>query len=128
MRFLKIILALVVILFVVYLFGPHPPKPVYAIELPTVPAEPTALMNYIQQEESMHKVKKDNEAEIIWADSTKKKTAYAIVYLHGFSASKMEGAPTHENIAKKFGCNLYLARLSQHGIDTTEELINSKRI
>ena len=28
------------------------------------------------------------------------------------------------NLTKKFGCNLYLARLSQHGIDTTEELIN----
>ncbi len=124
MRFLKIILGLVVVLFIVYLFGPHPTKPVYAMELPTVPAEPTALMNYIQKGESMHKVKKDNEAEIIWADSTKKKTAYAIVYLHGFSASKMEGAPTHQHIAKMFGCNLYLARLSQHGIDTTEELMN----
>jgi esterase/lipase len=124
MRLLKIILGLALVLFIVYLFGPHPSKPVYAIDLPTVPAEPTLLMHYIQQEESMHKVKKDNEAAIIWADSTKKKTAYAIVYLHGFSASKMEGAPTHQHIAKMFGCNLFLARLSQHGIDTTEELMN----
>jgi pimeloyl-ACP methyl ester carboxylesterase len=124
MRLLKILLGLVLVLFVVYLFGPHPSKPVYAIELPNVPTEPTSLTNYIQQGESMHKIKKDNEAEIIWADSTKKKTAYSIVYLHGFSASKMEGAPTHQNIAKMFGYNLYLARLSQHGIDTTEELFN----
>jgi esterase/lipase len=124
MRLLKIILGLALVVFIVYLFGPHPAKPVYAIDLPNVPLEASALISYVQQEESKHKVKKDNEAEIVWADTSKKKTAYSIVYLHGFSASKMEGAPTHQNIAKKFGCNLYLARLSQHGIDTTEDLIN----
>ena len=47
-----------------------------------------------------------------------------IVYLHGFSASQMEGDPVHQNIAKQFHCNLYLARLAEHGIDTTEDLMN----
>lgn len=125
MRLLKIILGLSLIVFLIYWFGPHPSAPIYSKELPVTPSEPTALINFIKQEESKHAVKKDNEAEIVWADSvTKKKTAYAIVYLHGFSASKMEGAPTHLNIAKQFGCNLYLARLSQHGIDTADALIN----
>lgn len=124
MRLLKIVLGLFLIIYIVYLLGPHPEKPVYADALPAVPAEPTVLINYVHQEESKHQVKKDNDAEIVWADTSKKKTPYAIVYLHGFSASKMEGAPTHLNVAKKFGCNLYLARLSQHGIDTTEELMN----
>jgi len=36
----------------------------------------------------------------------------------------MEGDPVHRDIAKFFGCNLYLARLAQHGIDTTDALIN----
>lgn len=125
MRLLKIILGLSLIVFLIYWFGPHPSAPIYSKELPVAPSEPTALINFIKQEESKHAVKKDNEAEIVWADSiTKKKTAYAIVYLHGFSASKMEGAPTHLNIAKQFGCNLFLARLSQHGIDTADALIN----
>ena len=125
MRLLKIFAALIIVLFFVSLFGPHPATPVYSSILPSVPSDPIALINYVQQEESKHLVKKDNEAEIVWADSsTKHKTAYSIVYLHGFSASKMEGAPTHIEIAKKFGCNLYLARLSQHGIDTTDALIN----
>jgi pimeloyl-ACP methyl ester carboxylesterase len=125
MRLLKIFAALIIVLFFVYLFGPHPATPIYSSILPSVPSDPIALINYVQQEESKHLVKKDNEAEIVWADSsTKHKTAYSIVYLHGFSASKMEGAPTHIEIAKKFGCNLYLARLSQHGIDTTDALIN----
>jgi esterase/lipase len=30
----------------------------------------------------------------------------------------------HQNIAKQFHCNLYLARLAEHGIDTTEDLMN----
>jgi pimeloyl-ACP methyl ester carboxylesterase len=125
MRLLKIIVPITLVLFLVYWFGPHPAQPIYSTELPSVPAEPSALFNYVQQEESKHSVKKDNEAEIVWADSiSKHKTPYAIVYLHGFSASKMEGAPTHLDVAKKFGCNLYLARLSQHGIDTTDALIN----
>lgn len=125
MRLLKIILGLVLIVFLVYWLGPHPAAPIYDKELSAVPSAPNALINFIKQAEAKHTLKKDNEAEIVWADSvTKKKTAYAIVYLHGFSASKMEGAPTHLNIAKQFGCNLYLARLSQHGIDTADALIN----
>jgi esterase/lipase len=124
MRFVKIILGIVLVLVVVYFVGPHPSKPIYNQALPSVPSTATELEQYISQEEAKHPVKKDNEAKIIWADSTKKKTPYAIVYLHGFSASWMEGAPAHQNIAKQFGCNLYLARLAEHGIDTTDALIN----
>lgn len=124
MRFVKIILGIVLVLVVVYFVGPHPSKPIYGQALPTVPSTATELEQYISQEEAKHQVKKDNEAKIIWADSTKKKTPYAIVYLHGFSASWMEGEPAHRNIAKAFGCNLYLARLSEHGIDTADALMN----
>jgi esterase/lipase len=75
-------------------------------------------------QQPQHRIKPNNEAKIVWADSTHQTTEYAIVYLHGFSASQMEGAPVHENIAKTFHCNLYLARLAEHGIDTTEDLMN----
>ncbi len=30
----------------------------------------------------------------------------------------------HKNIARRFGCNLYLSRLAEHGIDTVEQLVN----
>ena len=79
--------------------------------------------NYILQNEAQRKVKPENEARIIWQnDSLKQKTEYAIVYLHGFSASQEEGDPVHAAIAKKFGCNLYLARLAEHGIDTSDAM------
>ncbi len=125
MRFLKTMLIIIFILGVVYFLGPKPSHPMYAIGLPQVPSIDTLLEKYISGEEAQHKVKPGNEARIVWAnDSTKQITEYAIVYLHGFSASQEEGNPVHRNIAKEFGCNLYLARLSQHGIDTTDALIN----
>ena len=57
-------------------------------------------------------------------DSLKQVTEYSIVYLHGFSASQEEGDPVHYEFAQKFGCNLFLSRLSDHGVDTTEPLLN----
>ena len=44
--------------------------------------------------------------------------------MHGFSASQEEGDPVHYEFAKKFECNLYLARLAEHGVDTTVPLAN----
>jgi esterase/lipase len=124
MRFLKRLLAVVAVLVILYVIGPNPSEPVYDHNLPQLP--PTEkIETFVQQQESQHKIKPDNEARIVWAnDSLKQKTEYAIVYLHGFSASQEEGDPVHRNIAKQFGCNLYLSRLSQHGIDTTDALIN----
>jgi esterase/lipase len=124
-KLFKFLLILVALLTIVYLLGPNPSTPHYSADLPTIPANSSALINYIQQKEAQHKLKPDNEARIVWAnDSTKEKTEYAIVYLHGFSASQEEGSPVHRNIAKKFGYNLYLSRLAEHGIDTSEQLIN----
>ena len=124
-RFIKIIAVLVALLAIVYFLGPKPAAPIYNNNLIQVPSEPAALESYIEAKEAAHKVKPDNEARIVWAnDSTKAKTPYVIVYLHGFSASQEEGNPVHRNIAKQFGCNMYLARLSEHGIDTTDALVN----
>jgi esterase/lipase len=69
-------------------------------------------------EKSTPGIKPGCEAKIVWADSTKKvKTSIAFLYIHGFSASQMECAPIHRNLAKKFAANLYLARLVGHGIE-----------
>jgi esterase/lipase len=123
MRILKIVILSILALFVIYFLGPQPPKPVLNEVLPTV-ASINDLDASIADMEATHKIKPNNEAKIIWADSSKTQTEYAIVYLHGFSASQMEGDPVHQNIAKQFHCNLYLARLAEHGIDTTEHLLN----
>ena len=121
----KWLLAIPVVLGVAYIAGPSPATPDYKKEMPQVPAASAALEAYIKANESVHKLKPDNEARVVWAnDSLKNKTEYSLVYLHGFSASQAEGDPVHRNIAKLFGCNLYLSRLAEHGIDTTEPMMN----
>lgn len=113
----------IVLLFGLYFIGPSPERPVFRPELPVVPVETQALEQYVTNLESQHKLKPENEAMIVWNDSAREKTDYSVVYLHGFSASRMEGDPVHRDFARKFGMNLYLARLADHGIDTTESLL-----
>jgi len=125
MRFLKWFGIVLLILIVVYFLGPQPSSPKYINDLPNIPSDPLQLEKYIANNEAKHKLKPDNEARILWFnDSIKEKTEYAVVYLHGFSASQEEGDPVHYELAQKFGCNLYLARLAEHGVDTTEPLAN----
>lgn len=125
MKFLKWFGVILLLLIIVYFLGPKPAVPKYTKDLPVVPAEATALEQYIKVNEAKHKLKPNNEARILWLnDSLKQKTEYAVVYLHGFSASQEEGDPVHYEFAQKFGCNLFLSRLAEHGIDTAEALVN----
>jgi len=107
----------------IFFLGSAPKKPVFSNVMPIVPSDPNVLEKYIESKENLHKLKPDNEARIVWADSLKKKTEYAVVYLHGFSASQKEGDPVHRRFAKEFGCNLFLDRMADHGVDTTEALL-----
>ena len=125
MKLLKWLGIILFVLIVLYFLGPYPSWPKYTKDLPVVPAELAVLEKYIHDHEALHKLKPDNEARILWLhDSLKEKTEYAVVYIHGFSASQEEGDPVHYEFAQKFGCNLYLPRLEDHGVDTTEPLAN----
>lgn len=125
MKFLKWVGIILLFFIIAYFLGPQPPTPHYDTSLPILPAGSADLEKYIRDHESKHKLKPDNEARILWMDdSLKQITEYAIVYLHGFSASQEEGDPVHFEFAQKFGCNLYLSRLDAHGIDTTEPLLS----
>ncbi len=115
---------ILLILPAVYFAGPHPDAPVYATALPAPPADAASLEQYVKALDAGHMLKPDNEARIVWYDSLQRPTEYALVYLHGFTASQFEGAPTHTHIARQFGANLYLARLAEHGIDTSDALAN----
>jgi len=122
---LKILLYLILALVLIYLAGPKPRKPKMNNDLPTLPADLNLMEKQLQEREKSVKLKPDNEARFIWAnDSTKGKTEYALLYLHGFSACWYEGYPVNVDFARHFGCNAYFARLASHGIDTTEALID----
>jgi pimeloyl-ACP methyl ester carboxylesterase len=125
MKLLKYFGVFFLIVAILYLAGPHPSHPVFTNNLPAIPTDVALQENSITAGEATHKLKPGNEARIIWQnDSLKQKTAYAIVHLHGFGASQGDGDPLHKDVAKKFGCNLYLSRLAEHGLDTSEALLN----
>ncbi|MGR3809783.1 alpha/beta hydrolase [Jiulongibacter sp. NS-SX5] len=114
---------LILALGLTYYLGPKPQKPnlekTYEFDLPNdlVQLEKSIL----ESEQQVEGLKDGNGAEIVWADSIPRKTEYAIVYIHGFSASHVEGDPVHENLAKKYHANLYKARMAEHGIDLGDE-------
>lgn len=112
------IAAIVLVLAVAFFVGPKVNKAELDPILPAVTQDLPKLEAEINSTESAVKdMKRDNQARIIWADSTKKqKTPYSIVYIHGFGGSWAEGDPIHKDIAKKYGANLYLSRLHDSGI------------
>lgn len=59
------------------------------------------------------------EKRIYWQDGIRnRKTRYAVVYLHGFSATRQEIAPVGQMIADALDANLFETRLSGHGHDS----------
>jgi pimeloyl-ACP methyl ester carboxylesterase len=112
------IIAFVAVLGIIYLAGPKVPTVQFDPVLPVVKQDLVALEQEVNQtEKAIAMLKPDNQARIIWADSNRKqKTAYSIVYIHGFGASWAEGEPIHRDLAKRYGANLYLARMHDAGI------------
>ena len=122
-RIVQGLLILLVSLTGIYFLGPKPASPqllkptlALSVSLPILEQEITV------SEKQVKGIKPENEAKIVWADSSKKvKTKVAMLYLHGFGASEKEGYPTNTDLADTFDCNLYLARLSEHGINVGDD-------
>jgi pimeloyl-ACP methyl ester carboxylesterase len=69
-------------------------------------------------EEAVPGIRDGLEKEIVWADPMiHDKTPIAIVYVHGFSASKGEVRPLADEIADQLDANLFYTRLTGHGQD-----------
>jgi esterase/lipase len=122
MKALKITFGILILLSVTYFYGPVMPEPKLTRMLPVVAGN---VGEYVSHLEAAEKVRPGNEAKIIWAsDSTHAQTEYVLLYLHGFSASRMEGYPINEDFPKRYGCNAYLSRLASHGLITDNPLID----
>ncbi|MCL3779255.1 alpha/beta hydrolase [Prolixibacteraceae bacterium JC049] len=125
MKALKITFIIIIGLVVIYLIGPRMPEPVYSKVLPQIQCNIENLENYIDSYEKKLSIKPDNQSRVIWHnDSLKQSTEYALLYLHGFSASWYEGADTHLQFAQATGMNAYFHRLATHGLVTKEALID----
>lgn len=89
-------LAVLSVLVAVYLVGPR-----NEFGAPTAtpraqaPQDLAALDDWLaSQEASVPGIKSGNAKGIVWAKNPGQKTPWAVVYLHGFSASRLETAPS----------------------------------
>ncbi len=120
-RILLVLTGLIVLLALAYALGPRPQfTPSLASNTALVADLPT-LERTIAESEGRAGLKPDNQARIVWADSTRKvKTPVSMVYIPGFGATWAEGDPVHKKLARQFGCNLYLARPEEHGLTSPD--------
>lgn len=122
--FLKILAVLIVILSLVFVLGPKQDFPAFDGQISPITMPLDQLADYVEhKEDSIQNLRPDNQSALVWYDSIRK-TPYALVYLHGWSASSMEGDPLHRRFAKRYGMNLYLPLLTGHGLDTKESFID----
>jgi len=111
------------LLFLIYVLGPRVEGVSMDVTLPELDFTVESIDAYLKEKEAQFPVKPNNESRVVWANTPGEKTAYAVVYLHGWSASSEEGNPVHRKIAEDLGANLYLPRLASHGLDVEDAML-----
>jgi esterase/lipase len=114
---LGIFLAVVVTILIGIAMGPRPPiDETIRFDFGSVSDDVEQWV--AQREAAVETVRSGAEKEIVWADpTTKQKTPLAVIYVHGFSATKWETRPLPDKVAKALGANLFLTRRTGHGQD-----------
>jgi hypothetical protein len=93
-----------------------PPALVNAALAPQLPDDiETWLARSEQQVASQYALIPETEKRVVWYQQPGMRTDYAVVNLHGFSATRQETAPLAERVAAQLGANLFETRLSGHG-------------
>lgn len=116
MKILKrILLALVLLIgsvMVIFLAGPRVDTTITLERL----SLPDDLDSYLStQEANFSDIKAEAEKKIIWANEPGEKTEYALVYLHGFSATRQETAPLMDKLGQRLNANVFNTRYTGHG-------------
>jgi esterase/lipase len=122
-KWLIIVSSVVGIILLAYEMGPKPHKPDFSkLHLTYYSPDLHHLEDSLNMAETSLLIKPDNQARIVW-EKPYEKTAYSMVYLHGNGASQEEGDPIHEALAHRYGCNLFLSRLYEHGLKGDEPML-----
>lgn len=87
------------------------------------PQDSTQLEAWLQSsEKTFTGIKPGTAKGITWANQAGERTPWAVVYLHGFSASRLETAPLADTVAQALGANVFHTRLTGHGLDSVEAM------
>ena len=115
---LAVVLALLVSLPLLWLagprvaYGPDEPAPRAA-----PPAQAAALDAWLAAQEAAVPGLRPSAAKgIVWHGQPGQRTPWAVVYLHGFTATRMETYPLAERVAQGLQANLFHTRLAGHGV------------
>lgn len=81
-----------------------------------IPERLEMLDSYLAESESRVSGIRDGcEKIIVWYGDQRRQRDRSIVYIHGFSASRMETWPLCDHLAEAMGANLFYTRLTGHG-------------
>jgi esterase/lipase len=84
----------------------------------TFPSAPDEVEAYLAARERREPgITPGAERAVRWAGGMPARTPLALVYLHGYSATRQEVFPLAERVAASLGANLLLTRLTGHGRD-----------
>lgn len=115
---LKSLAGLLLALAALFLLGPvnefGSDTPTARTATPTVSTDVDA---WLQTSESRFEGLRPGTAKgVVWATADKQQTPWSVVYIHGFSATRLETAPLADQVAKALGANLFYTRLTGHGL------------
>lgn len=78
---------------------------------------PTDLDAYLAlAEAAVPGITEGTQKRIVWHGEKGAKTAWSVVYLHGYSATSEEIRPVPDQVAAALGANLFFTRLTGHGL------------
>ncbi len=111
-----VIVAAILLLGLAYRLGPREPRR-WRWARHDIPEEPEALDAYLKDCEAGKGIKPGLEKQIVWYDEVGKPSEWVLVYLHGFTASRLELDPVPQELAKSLKANAYYVRFAGHGLD-----------
>ena len=86
------------------------------VATPPLPEALAALPHHLaQRERQVPGLVPGTEKKLVFGPAGPVQAEWAVVYLHGFSASRQELAPLPEDVARALGAHFYAARLTGHG-------------
>jgi pimeloyl-ACP methyl ester carboxylesterase len=110
----RIILAFVVVVGAIALFGPREDVDLSATFDPAVFGDDLDTY-FADAEAKFSDIVEGTQKRVIWAGEAGAKTPVSVLYIHGFSATSEEIRPVPDKLADALGANLIFTRLSGHG-------------